>query len=106
MKELTARQRQVLDFIRTFSERHGVPPAVREIGERFGFTARAAFDHLRALERKGMLERRVTAKRASRTLVLAERRPTRRAGRSEIPLLGRIAAGVPITAVENREDSI
>src|SRR5262245_51953047 len=103
---MTARQRQVLDFIRTFSERHGVPPAVREIAERFGFTARAAFDHLRALERKGMLERRVTARRASRTLVLPERRPAGRASRSEIPLLGRIAAGAPITAVENREDSI
>ena len=44
MKELTERQRQVLDFIRAFGERHGVPPTVREIGEKFGFTARAAFD--------------------------------------------------------------
>ena len=106
MKGMTARQRQILDFMRTFSDRHGVPPAVREIAERFGFTARAAFDHLRALERKGMLERRVTAKRASRTLVLAERRAPGRATRAEIPVLGRIAAGTPILAVENREDSI
>ena len=68
MKEMTARQREVLEFMRIFGERHGVPPTVREIGERFRFTARAAFDHLRALERKGMLERRVTGKRASRTL--------------------------------------
>ena len=74
MKEMTARQREVLEFIRIFAERHGVPPTVREIGERFGFTARAAFDHLRALERKGMLERRVTGKRASRTLVLPAHR--------------------------------
>ncbi len=107
MKEMTRRQREVLDFVRTFSERHGVPPAVREIGERFGFTARAAFDHLRALERKGMLERRVTNKRASRTLVLPGRRGTGHRGvRDEIPVLGRIAAGAPILAVENREDSI
>jgi len=103
---MTARQRQVLEFMRHFTERHGVPPAVREIAERFGFTARAAFDHLRALERKGMLERRVTGKRASRTLVLPEGRSGGRGGRSEIPVLGRIAAGVPITAVENREDTI
>jgi repressor LexA len=101
----------VLEFIRIFGERHGVPPTVREIGERFHFTARAAFDHLRALERKGMLERRVTGKRASRTLVLPAHKGARRpeptgptgAG---IPLLGRIAAGVPITAVENLEDTI
>ncbi len=106
MRELTARQREVLEFIRTFSDRHGVPPAVREIGERFGFTARAAFDHLRALERKGMLERRVSGKRASRMLVIADRRPDRRQAREEIPVLGRIAAGTPIFAAENREDSV
>lgn len=106
MRELTARQREVLEFIRSFSDRHGVPPAVREIGERFGFTARAAFDHLRALERKGMLERRVAGKRASRMLVIADRRPERRQGREEIPVLGRIAAGTPIFAAENREDSV
>ena len=64
MKELTDRQRQVLDFIRMFGERHGVPPTVREIGEKFGFTARAAFDHLRALERKGMLRRTPLKSRA------------------------------------------
>lgn len=106
MRELTPRQREILDFVRSFSDRHGVPPAVREIGERFGFTARAAFDHLRALERKGMLERRVTGKRASRTLVLPGHQGLRRPGRPDIPVLGRIAAGSPILAVENREDSI
>lgn len=106
MREMTSRQREVLDFMRIFSERHGVPPAVREIAERFGFTARAAFDHLRALERKGMLERRVTGKRASRTLVLADHRSAGRARLAGIPILGRIAAGVPITAVENREGGI
>ncbi|HET8579029.1 MAG TPA: transcriptional repressor LexA [Methylomirabilota bacterium] len=109
MRELTDRQRQVLEFIRSFADRHGMPPTVREIGDRFRFTARAAFDHLRALERKGMLERRVTRKRASRTLVPIERRSARRHGRDEppgIPVLGRIAAGAPILAVENREDTI
>ena len=106
MKGLTRRQREILEFVRSFSERHGVPPAVREIGQRFGFTARAAFDHLKALERKGMLERRVTEKRASRTLVLPASRRPRRPGREEIPVLGRIAAGIPVLAVENREDSI
>ena len=73
MKELTNRQREVLAFIRSFADRHGAPPTVREIGERFGFTARAAFDHLRALERKGTLQRRVSAKRVSRTLVPLDR---------------------------------
>jgi repressor LexA len=106
VKELTERQRQVLDFIRSFGERHGVPPTVREIGERFRFTARAAFDHLRALERKGKLERRVTGKRASRTLVLPAQKGARRGEPSGIPVMGRIAAGTPITAVENQEDTL
>ena len=110
MRELTARQREVLEFIRAFGERHGVPPTVREIGEKFRFTARAAFDHLRALERKGMLERRVTGKRASRLLVLPAQKGARRSeasgGHPGIPVLGRIAAGAPITAVESHEDMI
>ncbi len=106
MKDLTSRQREVLEFMRSFGERHGVPPTVREIGERFHFTARAAFDHLRALERKGMLERRVTGKRASRTLIVPGPRGARRAEPAGIPVLGRIAAGAPITAVENQEDTI
>lgn len=106
MKEMTARQREVLEFIRVFGERHGVPPTVREIGEKFAFTARAAFDHLRALERKGMLERRVTGKRASRTLVLPAQKGARRPEPAGIPVVGRIAAGAPITAVENLEDTI
>jgi repressor LexA len=53
-----------------------------------------------------MLERRVTAKRASRTLVIPGRRVRQRPGSDEIPVLGRIAAGSPILAVENREDSL
>ncbi len=66
--QLTQRQREVLDFIQTFSETHGVPPTVREIGGRFHVTPRAAFDHLKALERKGYLKRRATAGRTSRAL--------------------------------------
>ena len=104
---MTARQREVLEFIRIFTERHGVPPTVREIGERFGFTARAAFDHLRALERKGMLERRVTGKRASRTLVLARAQGARRRTRGPraSPCSAASRRARPISAVENREDT-
>ena len=91
MRDLTPRQREVLDFIRVFIEREGVPPTVREIGGRFRVTPRAAFDHLAALERKGMLERRTTVGRASRSLIPAGRiaaGPVR-----SVPVLGRIAAG-------------
>ena len=72
MRELTGKQQEVLAFIRTFVTKHGVPPTVREIGDRFKVTPRAAFDHLRALERKGALQRRASAGRTSRALTLTE----------------------------------
>jgi repressor LexA len=102
MHELTRRQREILGFIRQFTQRHGVPPTVREIGARFRVTPRAAFDHLRALERKGALRRRSTAGRTSRALTLADRAPAM----AEVPVLGRIAAGQPLLAEENREGSL
>ncbi len=104
MKELTRRQQEVLTFIRTFTAREGVPPTVREIGARFKVTPRAAFDHLAALERKGVLERRATTGRASRSLVLSDR--SRASEVVEIPILGRVAAGVPLLAEENREGAL
>jgi repressor LexA len=106
MRELTARQREVLGFIRSFTEKHGAPPTVREIGTRFRFSARAAFDHLRALERKGMLQRRVSDRRVSRTLVPISAAQGRRSSGGEIPVLGRIAAGAPLLALENREGTL
>src|SRR5688572_26678967 len=104
MKELTRRQQEILTFIRTFTDREGVPPTVREIGARFKVTPRAAFDHLAALERKGVLERRATTGRASRSLVLTDR--SRASEVAEIPILGRVAAGVPLLAEENREGAL
>jgi repressor LexA len=101
-RELTERQREVLEFIRAFVTQHGVPPTVREIGERFRVTPRAAFDHLRALERKGVLQRRTTGRRSSRALVLAEPVAPYRA----VPIVGRIAAGRPLLAAENREGEL
>ena len=99
---LTDRQREVLEFIQSFTETHGVPPTVREIGGRFHVTPRAAFDHLRALERKGYLRRRSTAGRTSRALTLATKPPSTH----EVPILGRIAAGAPLLAEENRDGAL
>ena len=103
MRELTGKQREVLAFIRTFIGKHGVPPTVREIGDRFKVTPRAAFDHLRALERKGALQRRASAGRTSRALTPAE--PAVRISHA-VPILGRVAAGQPLFASENREGEL
>src|SRR5437667_9471597 len=104
MRELTNRQREVLGFMRSFQAKYGVPPTVRELGERFKITPRAAFDHLRALERKGELQRRPSVGRTSRALTL----PDVGAGRAHqsVPILGRIAAGAPLLAEENREGEV
>ena len=99
---LTDRQREVLDFIQAFTEAHGVPPTVREIGGRFHVTPRAAFDHLRALERKGYLRRRTTAGRN----VAGAHAGRAAATAHEVPILGRIAAGAPLLAEENREGAL
>ena len=99
---LTERQQEVFSFIQAFSETHGVPPTVREIGGRFRVTPRAAFDHLRALERKGYLRRRSSDGRTSRALTVAVRPSTAR----EVPILGRIAAGAPLLSEENREGTL
>lgn len=101
MRELTSRQRDVLSFITAFSARHGVPPTVREIGEKFKVTPRAAFDHLKALERKGALKRRIGPGRTSRALT-----PTAAPGFHAVPILGRVAAGTPLLAEENREGDL
>jgi repressor LexA len=103
MRELTERQREVLGFIRSFTARHGVPPTVREIGARFHVTPRAAFDHLRALERKGALQRRASTGRTSRALTLPGGAA---ATYRSVPILGRIAAGSPLLAEENREGEL
>jgi len=103
MRELTDKQQEVLGFMRTFVAKHGVPPTVREIGDRFKVTPRAAFDHLRALERKGALQRRVSAGRTSRALTLTD--PPARATHA-VPILGRVAAGQPLLATENREGEL
>jgi repressor LexA len=95
MRELTSRQRDVLRFIVDFSAAEGAPPTVREIGARFRMTPRAAFDHLRALERKGALRRRESAGRTSRALTVVQG--------VGIPILGRIAAGAPVLAEEHRD---
>ena len=104
MRELTSRQREVLGFMRSFQAQYGVPPTVRELGERFRITPRAAFDHLRALERKE-LTRRPSVGRTSRALTLPD---TAMPGRPHhvVPILGRIAAGAPLLAQENREGEV
>lgn len=107
-KELTLRQRQILDFIRSEIHRRGFPPSVREIGEAVGLASSSTVhSHLAALEAKGFLRRDPSKPRA---LEVLDYRDTDRAIDYEsvraVPLVGQVAAGAPLLAAENIEATI
>jgi repressor LexA len=96
---LTARQQQILDWIRGYLDAHGMPPTRAEIAAGLGFsTASSAEDHLQALARKGALE---LVPGASRGLRLKDQPGVPMQG--TLPLIGRVAAGQPILAAEHVE---
>ncbi|RMH44840.1 MAG: transcriptional repressor LexA [Deltaproteobacteria bacterium] len=109
---LTKRQQQILDFITASIAERGYPPTLREIGEHFGIrSTNGVNDHLKALEKKGYLRREDLKSRAMRpvTPIASARKPAPVGlGESfvEVPLLGRVAAGEPLLAVEQAEDTV
>jgi len=99
-QSLTKRQRDILTYIEDCIERDGFPPTVAEIGLRFGIKSNNGVnDHLLALERKGYISR--SSKARSIRVIRTGRGGVRRF--AAVPLVGRIAAGVPLLAVENIE---
>jgi repressor LexA len=106
---LTDRQREILEFITQSIRERGYPPTLREIGLQFGIrSTNGVNDHLRALEKKGHLQREDLKSRALRPVGPRGpvRSPTRDEDMAEIPVIGRVAAGAPLLAVENIEDTV
>jgi repressor LexA len=103
-KKLTARQKQILEFISTFIEEHKFPPTRSELSAHFGFRSpNAAEAHLRALEKKAMIGIGRGVSRGITLLPLAaDELPA--GANTMLPLVGRVAAGSPILAQENIED--
>jgi repressor LexA len=101
-KELTDKQQIILNFIREKINDSGFPPTVREIGDRFGITVKGAYDHLKAIEKKGHIRTEQNKSRA--IVVLDDSAAAPSSSGVSIPLLGRIAAGTPVLAEENIED--
>ena len=100
MTDLTARQEQVLRFIREFTRANGYPPTVREIGSELELSSPSTVHvHLGNLERLGFIRRDPSKPRALE-LVDAPRPPR------PLPLVGQVAAGVPILAEQNIEDYV
>ncbi len=98
MKKLTARQQQILDFLRDSIASTGMPPTRAEMAAELGFrSANAAEDHLKALARKGVIE---LIPGTSRGVKLVESEP------EGLPIVGSVAAGSPVLAVENIDDRV
>src|SRR5919108_3966641 len=95
--QLTERQREIYDFIRSKIESRGYGPTVREIGQGFNIRSpNGVMCHLKALEKKGLILREGFSARA---IQLVDHRPPS----SGLPLLGLVAAGAPTPAVGNDE---
>jgi repressor LexA len=105
MRQLSQRQRRILDFIGRFQQRHGYPPSIREIGQEVDISSTSVVDYnLKVLEREGYIRR---DREVSRGLELTDGSATRRSERSvRIPIVGRIAAGEPIEAVRGHQDEV
>jgi repressor LexA len=105
--ELTARQREIWSFVLDYSDRHGYPPTVREIGEAVGLASPSTVHaHLANLERAGLLRRDPTKPRALELVGRRKASATETAELPKLPLLGQIAAGGPLLAEQNVEDEI
>ena len=102
MKLLTERQKEVLDFLTSYIERHAYPPTIRETASAFSISVKGAYDHVKALEKKGFLK---LGENRSRAMELMHRD---RADDDvvQVPLLGAVAAGKPLFADEDRSESI
>lgn len=99
---VTPRQLEILRYIRDFRSRQGFSPTMQEIGDHLGLTKVTVFEHVGALERKGLLHRGL--KHSARSLVVSDDFDFEDETPSRLPLVGQIAAGSPIEAVEDRQE--
>jgi repressor LexA len=98
---LTPRKMEILRYIRDFRKTNGYSPTMQEIGDHLGLTKVTVFEHIGVLEKKGLLLRgtkhSARSLRVSDSFVFPDQTP------AVLPLVGRIAAGAPIEAIENPE---
>ncbi len=106
LKELTPKQRRIYDYILTYTNEYGYPPSVREIASAVGLKSPSTVHfHLKALEEAGVIVRSSGKTRAITPTeqVLEEKQPERK---NRVPLVGNVAAGMPILAEECIEDYV
>lgn len=105
MNTLTPRQQQVLDFIRSFQKERGAPPSFREIALQLGFKSlNTVQQHLRLICQKGHI--RLNPGKARGIDVYADAEHQKKQDQKQVPLIGTVAAGQPLFAIENISDYI
>jgi repressor LexA len=98
---LTDRQRQTLNFIRSFIDEHGYPPKLKEIGDHLGISSRGTVHrYIRALEDAGLI---AVTTGVARGIALVENDAAQQPDENSLPVAGSIAAGLPLEAIEDRE---
>ena len=103
MKELTKRQKEVLSFIADYIRKNFYPPTVREVADYFCMSVKGAHDHITALRKKGVLKQ--TDKRP-RTMGLIDTKYVDSPDIVRVPILGSVAAGLPLLAEENFDGDV
>lgn len=105
-RELTGKQQEVLEYIVELVRTRGYPPTLEELGKQFGIrSTNGVRAHLRALERKGYLKRRPrTSRGIELTIPFTPFTSTTQV--IEVPLVGRVAAGLPLLAVQNLDGTL
>ncbi|MDP4086448.1 MAG: transcriptional repressor LexA [Bacillota bacterium] len=105
MTKISKRQQDILDFIKGEVKKKGYPPSVREIGEAVGLASSSTVHgHLARLESKGLIRRDPTKPRAIEILEIDEASTIPRNNVVNVPVVGKVTAGLPITAIENVEE--
>lgn len=105
MVKLSKRQQDILDFIKEEVKLKGYPPSVREIGEAVGLASSSTVHgHLARLESKGLIRRDPTKPRAIEILEENPESTIPKANVVNVPVVGKVTAGLPITAIENVEE--
>lgn len=105
MKKLSKRQNDILKFIKSEVNKKGYPPSVREIGKAVGLASSSTVHgHLDRLEKKGLIRRDPTKPRAIEILDTDIAANVPKSATVHIPVIGKVTAGQPITAVENIEE--
>ena len=104
MKKLADPQQVILDYMISFTEEHAYPPSVREICAAVGLKSTATVHtHLRNLENRGLITRDPAKQRA--VFINTDQLPDKEEKQYKVPLIGRVAAGLPMLAAENIEDA-